>query len=370
MNVKDTLISICRRFQLSGDLTECRLITRGNINTSWYVELREGNKVGQYLVQKINGHVFPDPAGVMANIDRITRHLSEKEKGVPQHRVLHFHHTEEGANYLVLGEGETAGSWRLCDYIGNSVTFDAGKGGLPVLRSAGKAFGRFTRQLLDFDPLLLTETIPHFHDTPYRLRSLLDAVENDPLGRAKNAEEEIGIVRENLDFAGTLQGKLDRGELPLRVTHNDTKTNNVLFHRDSLEPLAVIDLDTCMPGLVCHDFGDMIRFAACAADTADPSRRKLDRSRFRACAEGYLSETRDFLTSAELDSLATGAAVITLELASRFLTDYLTGDNYFRIDHPEHNLIRARGQLSLFQDMMAKMEEMREIISQLSSASH
>lgn len=369
MNAMDTLITICRRFRLSGDLTEYRLITQGNINASWYVELREGNKAGQYLVQKINRHVFPDPAGVMKNIERITGHLTVKEQGFPQHRVLHFYHTAEGANYTVLGEGETAESWRLCDYIGDSVTFDAGEGGLPVLRSAGQAFGRFTRQLLDFDPALLTETIPRFHDTPYRLQALFDAVEYDPLGRVKNAEKEIGIILGSRDFAGTLQRQLDRGELPLRVTHNDTKTNNVLFHRDTLEPLAVIDLDTCMPGLVCHDFGDMIRFAACSVEECDPASRTLNLVRFRACTEGYLSETGDFLTPAELDSLASGAAVITLELASRFLTDYLTGDHYFRIDHPEHNLIRAQSQLSLFQDMMTHMEQMRAIISELSSAS-
>lgn len=370
MEVKDTLIRICKRFQLAGELTLCHMITQGNINASWHVELRDGDQAGQYIVQKINRNVFPDPVGVMENIERITRHLMEKEQDSPQHRVLHFHHTAEGTNCLVLGEGETAEYWRVCDYIGDSVTFDAGEGGLSVLRSAGKAFGRFTRQLLDFDPALLTETIPRFHDTPYRLQTFFEAADRDPLGRAQHAENEINIIRENRDFAGTLQGQLDRGELPRRVTHNDTKTNNVLFHRDTLEPLAVIDLDTCMPGLICHDFGDMVRFAACVVDEADPARRKLDLERFRACAEGYLSETGDFLTPAELNSLATGTAVITLELASRFLTDYLTGDHYFRIDHPEHNLVRAKTQLSLFQDMMAKMDKMQEIISQLSSASH
>ena len=363
----ERLFNICRRFRLSGDLIRFRLIPQGNINTSWYAELREGSHVGQYLIQKINRHVFPDPAGVMGNIDRITGHLSEKERDPAQHRVLHFHQTAEGTSFIALGEGEAAEYWRVCDFISNSVTFDAGEGGLPVLRSAGKAFGRFTRQLLDFDPALLTETIPHFHDTPFRLRTLMEAVKRDPLGRAKHAENEINIVRENRDFAGTLQRQLDRGELPLRVTHNDTKTNNVLFHRDTLEPLAVIDLDTCMPGLVCHDFGDMIRFAACSVDASDPVRRTLDLERFRACAEGYLSETGDFLTPAELGSLAPGAAVIALELASRFLTDHLTGDPYFRAEYPGHNLVRAKAQLSLFQDMMAKMEEMQAIIPALTS---
>ena len=209
------------------------------------------------------------------------------------------------------------------------------------------------------------ESIPHFHDTVYRMETFFRNVAEDPLGRAKDARREIETIRENRDFAGTLCRQIDAGELPIRVTHNDTKTNNILFDRDTLDPLVIIDLDTCMPGLACYDFGDTIRFAACTAeeDEPDESKMKLDLDLFRAYAEGYLSQMGGFLSEAERKSLATGAAVITLELASRFLGDYLIGDKYFRIDYPEHNLVRAKAQLALFRDMMLHMDDMQRIIA-------
>ena len=355
--IRDTLAGICGRFQVPGELVGFRPIPQGHINTAYEVLLREGSEVRRYLVQRITRSVFPDPAGLMGNIDRITAHLTACGE-----RTLHFYRATDGAGYVTIGEGEQAGAWRLCDYIGNSVTFEAGEGSLRVLTAAGKAFGRFARRLLDLDASELTETIPRFHDTAFRLRAFSDAAAADPHGRGKEAAREIAVIRENRSFAETLSRQLEGGELPLRVTHNDTKLNNVLFDRDTLEPLAVIDLDTCMPGLVCHDFGDAVRFAAWVPDGSGSSGRRLDPARFRALTEGYLSETKGFLTPAELDSLATGAAVITLELASRFLGDYILGDPYFRIERPDHNLIRARSQLSLFQDMMAHMEDMREII--------
>ena len=234
-----------------------------------------------------------------------------------------------------------------------------------VLRVSGKAFGKFLRQLQDFDASQLVESIPHFHDTRYRLEAFSRVVEEDALGRAKDAAAEIGVILENRGFGCSLCEQIDRGELPIRVTHNDTKTNNILFDRDTLDPLVIIDLDTCMPGLACYDFGDTIRFAACTAeeDEPDEEKMKLDLRLFRAYAEGYLPQMGDVLSEAELKSLATGAAVITLELASRFLGDYLIGDKYFRIDYPEHNLVRAKAQLALFRDMMLHMDDMRQIIA-------
>ena len=168
-------------------------------------------------------------------------------------------------------------------------------------------------------------------------------------------------------FADRLNADLD-GELPIRVTHNDTKTNNILFDKDTLDPLVVIDLDTCMPGLACYDFGDTIRFAACTAEEDQPDGMSLDLDLMRAYTKGYLEEVRDVLTEAEIQSLPVGAAVITLELASRFLLDYLVGDKYFRIDYPEQNLRRAQAQLVLFQDMMKHMEEMQRIVQELSGS--
>jgi Ser/Thr protein kinase RdoA (MazF antagonist) len=229
---------------------------------------------------------------------------------------------------------------------------------------SGRAFGKFNRQLRDFDAQALVESIPHFHDTVFRMETFFRNVEEDPLGRAAQAQEEIETIRRYRDFAGTLCRQIESGELPIRVTHNDTKTNNILFDRDTLDPLVIIDLDTCMPGLACYDFGDTIRFAACTAaeDEKDCGKMKLDLKLFRAYTEGYLDEMREILSPAEIDSLATGTAVITLELASRFLGDYLVGDKYFRIDYPEHNLVRARAQLALFRDILAHLDDMRAII--------
>lgn len=381
--IKEKLAFICKQFRLPGELILYRLIPNGHINTAYYVALYDGKEVRQFLAQRVNWYVFRDPVSMMHNIDLITRHIMHKERTLERRRRLHFHHTAEGCNYVILrenpdgsfetadrlntaDEGETAEFWRLYNFIENSVSFETAEGNAEVLRMSGKAFGKFNLQLQDFDATELVEAIPHFHDTVFRMNTFFDTVAADPIGRAASAAREIEIIRRNRDFAGTLCAQIDAGILPIRVTHNDTKTNNILFDRDTLDPLVIIDLDTCMPGLACYDFGDTIRFAACTAEEDEPdvSKMKLDLRLFRAYAEGYLSQMGGVLTAAERDSLATGAAVITLELASRFLGDYLVGDKYFRVDYPEHNFVRARAQLALFEDMMLHMDDMRRIIAE------
>lgn len=365
--IQEKLSYICKQFRLPGELILYRLIPTGHINTTYYVALYDGKEVRQFLVQRVNWYVFKDPVSMMHNIELITQHIMEKERTLERRRRLHFHHTAEGNNYLILGEGEQKEFWRLYNFIENSVSFETAEGNPDVLRMSGKAFGKFLYQLQDMDASRLVESIPHFHDTRYRLRTFCDVVERDESGRAKDARPEIELIYENMAFGSTLCEQIDAGILPIRVTHNDTKTNNILFDRDTLDPLVVIDLDTCMPGLACYDFGDTIRFAACTAeeDTRDTSRQKLDLKLFRAFTEGYIGQLRTVLTKAELESLSTGAAVITLELASRFLCDYLEGDKYFRVEYPEHNLVRAKAQLALFQDMMLHMEDMRRIVKDL-----
>ena len=387
--VRDKLAYICRQFRIPGELILYRLIPNGHINTTYYAALYDGKEVRQFLVQRVNWYVFREPISMMRNIDLITRHIMNKERTLERRRRLHFHHTASGNNFLIFREKdggfenleelprdeqekiiESGWSqnewefWRLYNYIENSVSFETAEGKAEVLRMSGKAFGKFNRQLQDFDASQLVESIPHFHDTVYRMESFLRNVEEDPLGRAASAGAEIALIKDNQDFAGTLCRQIDAGELPIRVTHNDTKTNNILFDRNTLDPLVIIDLDTCMPGLACYDFGDTIRFAACTAeeDERDCEKMKLDLTLFKAYTEGYLSEMGGILEAAERQSLAVGAAVITLELASRFLGDYLVGDKYFRIDYPEHNLVRARAQLALFRDMMRHMEDMKAII--------
>ena len=391
-HIEDKLAYVCRKFRLPGELILQRWIPTGHINMAYYVALYDGKEVRQYLAQKINWFVFREPVPMMHNIELITKHIMGKEKAMERRRRLHFHHTAEGNNYLILREKAGGGYedileqpeelrntvltgtpwetewefWRLYNFIENSVCFQTAEGNTEVLRMSGKAFGRFNKQLQDFDANQLVESIPHFHDTAFRMNTFFDIVAADPAGRVKNAEKEIELIRENREFAGTLCRQIEAGQLPIRVTHNDTKTNNILFDRDTLDPLVVIDLDTCMPGLACYDFGDTIRFAACTAEEDQPEGMMLDLNLFRAYTEGYLSEMKDVLSEAELESLATGAAVITLELASRFLGDYLTGDKYFRIDYPEHNLVRAQAQLALFRDMMLHLEDMKQIIREAS----
>ena len=365
--VREKLQFICKAFRLKGDVIIYRRIPNGHINEAYYVALYDGKEVRQFLVQKVNWFVFKDPITMMHNIDLITQHIMSKERTLERRRRLHFHHTAEGNNYLILDEGEEREFWRVYNFVENSVCFETSEGKPEVLRESGKAFGKFMRQLQDFDASQLVESIPHFHDTVYRMNTFFDIVDEDPVGRAGGVEEEIGFIRANREFAGTLCRQIEAGELPMRVTHNDTKTNNVLFDRDTMDPLVVIDLDTCMPGLACYDFGDTIRFAACTGeeDERDTDKMKLDLGLFRAYTEGYLSQTADILTEKEIESLPTGAAVITLELASRFLGDYLTGDKYFRIDYPEHNLVRARAQLALFRNMMKHMDDMKNIVKEL-----
>ena len=365
--VREKLQGICRAFRLKGDVIIYRRIPNGHINEAYYVALYDGKEVRQYLVQKVNWFVFKDPITMMHNIDLITQHIMSKERTLERRRRLHFHHTAEGNNYLILGEGEEREFWRVYNFVENSVCFETSEGNAEVLRMSGMAFGKFMRQLQDFDASQLVESIPHFHDTEYRMNTFFEIAEQDPAGRAKEAAQEIEEIRENREFAGTLCRQIRAGELPIRVTHNDTKTNNILFDRDTLDPLVVIDLDTCMPGLACYDFGDTIRFAACTAeeDERDTEKIKLDLRLFRAYTEGYLSQTADILTEKEIESLPVGAAGITLELASRFLGDYLTGDRYFRIDYPEHNLVRARAQLALYREMRKQMDDMQNIVKEI-----
>ena len=378
--MKNKLQYIYEQFRIPGEVILSRWIPNGHINEAYYVAVYDGKEVKQFLIQRVNTFVFRNPISMMHNIDLITQHIMNKERTLERRRRLHFHHTAAGKNYVVLKDGIAVEPedievnwaepgdvefWRLYNFIESSTSFETAEGKTDVLRMSGKAFGKFNRQLQDFDASQLVESIPHFHDTAFRLKTFFDTVERDEMGRVKDALPEIRLIRENAEFGCTLCRQIEAGELPIRVTHNDTKTNNILFDRDTLDPLVIIDLDTCMPGLACYDFGDTIRFAACTAEEDQAEGMQLDLKLMRAYTEGYIPEMREVLSEAELESLATGAAVITLELASRFLGDYLTGDKYFRIDTPDQNLRRAKAQLVLFQDMMAHMEDMKQIIREV-----
>ena len=352
----EKLKEVCTAFRLPGTYLGYESIQVGIVNRTYKVNFRlDDGKEKSFLVQNVNTYAFRNPIGLMNNIDLVTEHIRAK---CPQKLSLHFHHTADRKTYLVDGSN----FWRVMNYV-PSATYSATKDPV-ILCNAGKAFGEFQNQLADFDIRLLVETIPGFHDTRRRYESLDEAIARDAVGRVEETQAEIGYLQSIRDLACTLTDLGREGRLPLRVTHNDTKINNVLFDEKTNEALVVIDLDTVMPGLMGHDFGDAIRFAAnfVAEDCPDYDRVGIDLEVYRAFAQGFLEKTRDTMTSEERATLATSCISLTAELAVRFLDDYLRGDLYFTTQYPEHNLVRSRNQIALCRDMVAHLDEMNEIV--------
>ena len=286
---------ICKMFCIRGEIVACDVIKSGNINDTFKVTFRYGEQENCYIVQQINTYVFREPCRMMENISRVTDHIASKLGDGCERMVLKFFRTESGDSCFFDDEGKC---WRAYRFIDNSVTFDSCDD-LEVLYQAGFAFGRFQMNLRDFDASALYETIPDFHDTEKRMRTLLSHVDEDPLDRARDAADEIAFFRDNLDRAVKLTRMQKQGLLPLRVTHNDTKCNNVLFDTETKQALAVIDLDTVMPGLALHDYGDAVRFSANTAEEDEPdvSKIALDNGKFRAFTEGFLSACGQQVTS-------------------------------------------------------------------------
>ena len=353
------LNTVGKAFRLPGSFYAYDTIKNGNINSTYKVtyQLPEG-KLKSFIVQKINTNVFHDPEAIMENIDRVTSHI---RTAYPNEVSLHFHHTDDGKNYLYDEDGSF---WRVMNYV-DSITFDTCDD-LAVISAIGEAFGRFQNQLADFDGAFLHETIPDFHNTHKRLDKLFDDVAKNPCDRNADAEEEIEYISSTRLEAGKLSEQYSNGNFPVRVTHNDTKSNNVLFDRITKRPLVVIDLDTVMPGMSVYDFGDAVRFICNTAAEDEPDVRRVyfDTSKFRAFCHGYLGAVRNSLTEVEKKSLVLGAFSITIELASRFLDDYLTGDTYFKVNYPGHNLVRTRCQLALAKDILRKKDELEWIIEE------
>lgn len=354
------LLHVGEKFCIPGPFFSYEEIKMGNVNHTYKVNYirDDGSGMAQiksYLVQKVNTYAFQHPLELMSNIDKVTEYIHEK---YPDIKCLHFHHTKERHNYL---EGEE-GFWRLSNYI-PSVTFNSCDD-LSVVRSAGQAFGNFQQMLADFDASSLFYTIPDFHNTRSRYAKLKEEIARDPCGRVAKVRQELDWLLSVEDEACKLTDLYEEGKLPLRVTHNDTKINNVLFDEETLRPLVVIDLDTVMPGLVGHDFGDAIRFAAnfVEEDCSKADEAGLNLNVYWAFAEGFLKETAPTLTEMEVETLGNSCFTLTCELATRFLADYLVGDKYFKVNGPEHNLIRTRCQIALAKDMQTKMDAMNAIV--------
>ena len=362
VDLMPVLRNVAEKFRIGSDIISYEVVLNGNINYTYKVLYRAKNGCEKYcIIQRINDYVFTRPDEIMDNIDHVTGHIAEHTPGDVH---LHFHHTEDGKNWFRDEQGHY---WRLSNYI-DSVTYSLCDN-LDTLRHAGAAFGKFQTDLSDFDASKLVETIPNFHNTPKRIADLEKAAAADPVGRAASVADELAFVAAHKASASALYGMLEAGELPLRGTHNDTKINNVLFDRETLTPLAVVDLDTVMPGLAAYDFGDAIRAAASTTDEdeADLSKVTIDMAKYTAFAEGFIGQTAGSLTQAEIDTLALGAYTIAVELGVRFLTDYIDGDKYFHVNNPKHNLVRARCQFKLASEMFKRLDEMSAIAASIAA---
>jgi len=356
--------AIVKHFQFEGDFLEASLWKFGHINDTYIARFRRGDgAVRPYILQRINHDVFKKPEELMHNIEKVTTHLRKKiiaAGGNPERETLNLIPTVGEGTLYRTPDGNY---WRAYVFIEGAQTYEIVEN-LDHVYNASKAFGQFQRLLSDFPAGQLYETIPNFHHTRKRFEAFVEAVERDVKNRAQSVEAEIEFVERRAEDTSVLVGLLERGELPERVTHNDTKFNNVMIDDETGEGVCVIDLDTVMPGLSLYDFGDSIRSGAnpAAEDERDLSKVCIDLEIFDRLTCGYLDVARDFLTPTEVDYLPFSAKLMTFECGMRFLADHLNGDVYFRIHREHHNLDRCRTQFKMIEDMEAKFDQMTRIV--------
>lgn len=348
-------------FAFEGSIRAYRPFGNGHINDTYVVEMQEGHR---YIVQRINHEVFKKPWELMENVAGVTEFLRKKiiaRGGDPLRETMNIVKTRDGANYYKDAIGCF---WCAYLFIENATTFELVRNPEDFYQS-GLGFGRFQGMLADYPVDTLHEVIPNFHNTPVRLQNFKDAVARDPLGRVKEVREEIDFVLAHEKDCFVLADLQKEGKLPLRVTHNDTKLDNIMIDNITHTALCVIDLDTVMPGLLVHDFGESIRFGAATSveDEPDLSKMNLDLTLFEVYTRGFLEGCGGSLTECELDMLPMGAKIMTLENGMRFLADYIEGDIYYRIHYPTQNLNRARAQYKLIRDMERDWHKMHEIIA-------
>ncbi len=350
------MLKILSNFPFNGSLVSIEPINEGLINTTILATYDKG----KYIVQKINTNVFTKPDELMKNIVDVTKYLKksiEENGGDPEKQTLHFLQTNDGKYYYVDEDGSC---WRSYCYQDNAYTLGSDCS-LEEKYEAARAFGEFQYLLGNFPGNELFETIENFHFTPSRLENLKNAIRNDKFDRVKEVKEEIDFFLSRENNVNIVTDMLANGELPIRVTHNDTKINNVLFDSASKKSICVIDLDTIMPGSLLYDFGDGIRTGATDGEEDNPDTVGLNLKAYEAYTKGYLDGAKGGLTQNEIDLLPFSVILLTQEVAMRFLTDYLDGDAYFKTSFKGHNLQRTRAQIKLIKDVESKLDEMKII---------
>lgn len=352
-------------FVLKGQIKYCERYGSGHINDTFLLVCEEEGNECRYILQRMNHQVFKDIPGLMKNIKGVTTFLRSQiieNNGDPDRETLNLVPTKDGQDYY---QDSLGNFWRVYLFIENSTCYNLVERPEDFYQS-GKAFGHFQCLLADFPAGELTETIPDFHNTPARFTVFQKTVEEDKKGLAAGVQKEIRFIRDRkseMELAMKLQKE---GKIPLRVSHNDTKLNNIMIDNDTGEALCIIDLDTIMPGLSIFDYGDSIRFGANTAeeDERDLSKVSLSLPLFDVYTKGFLEGCKGRLTETEISMLPYGAKMMTLECGMRFLTDYLQGDTYFHISREGHNLDRCRTQLALVADMEKKWADMEKIVKQ------
>lgn len=351
-------LNALEHFKTSGILKSCEPYGNGHINDTYSAAYKTDNGEKRYILQAVNTDVFKEPDKLMSNIEKVTAFL--REKGCGERETLSLVKTRDGNAYYTDSDNNC---WRMYDFIENSICLELPESNEDFYQCA-VAFGRFQKFLDDFPVNELYETIPDFHNTPKRFADFIAAVERDALGRAKNVQGEIEFIKARSSFYSVLIDSEKQGILPLRVSHNDTKSNNVMLDKATRKALCVIDLDTVMPGYSVTDFGDSIRFGASTAaeDEKDLSKVHFSLEKFKTYAAGYLDGCGGMLKNSEIMLLPEGAKMMTIECGMRFLADYLDGDTYFKTAYAEHNLVRCRTQLKLVSEMEENWDEMKNTV--------
>ena len=364
MNKTYDFKSIAENFNLEGELKTSDSHVCGHINDTFIINCEgENGEEIKYVLQRVNSDIFKNPEQLMENIENVTSHIKNKiieENGDPLRETLNIVKTKEGKSFYKCKEGNY---WRIFNFIHGASTYQIVE--KPEhLYTAGKALGKFQKQLSDFNVDMLYDTIPDFHNTEKRFEAFMEAVREDKKGRAKEVKEEIDFVINRAEDTKVLVNMIKENKLPLRVTHNDTKFNNIMIDDETGEGIAVIDLDTVMPGLSLYDFGDSIRSGATTAleDEVDLSKVNFDLNFYEHFAKGFLESAGDAFTKEEIEYLPFAAKLMTFECGMRFLMDYLNGDVYFKIHRENHNLDRARNQFKLVSDMEKEMDNMKKIV--------
>lgn len=357
MNIK----KIAEGFGIDFDNITYSECTTGHINSTYFVKAN-GSSDEEYVFQKVNTSIFKNPGELMSNVFKVTEHIRKKlaEEHEVLSQTLDFLKTVNGEYGYVDEDGSY---WRVYRFVTHAHSLN-GADSPEVFERSGYAFGNFQRLLSDFDASLLYETIPNFHNTVSRLNDFKTALSKNAAGRKDSIPDDVKFVLDREDKCSFITDGIKTGKFPLRVTHNDTKLNNLLWDDETGKCVCVIDLDTVMPGSVLYDFGDSIRFGASSAaeDETDLSKVYVCLDKFEAYVKGFIAGTNGALTKEELAAFPMGAYIITFETGIRFLTDYLNGDTYFRIHYPSHNLDRARNQFKLVKSMEDQLDKMNEIM--------